>query len=462
MSWVGLEFAGAKLGDERLALRLMRMVESLSEHFEASIPQAFGSWAEVKAAYRFWENPRVAWQEILRPHREQTGCRAAEHSTVLVVQDTSEIDLTHHPSTEGLGYLASPWCRGLLLHTCLAISPAGVPLGVIDQQMWSRGDGEPGKRHARRQKDITDKESQRWIEGMRATEGALADHPQVVIVGDRESDIYDLFAAPRAANVQLLVRVCRENRRVAHPERYLNRALAAAPLQGQLEVEIPRKAGRPARRARLNVRWSTLTILPPRNHRRREQLLSLSLQFVLVEEEQPPAGQAPIRWLLVTTLPVTSLEEATQCVKWYLHRWLIERFHFTLKSGCRLEHQQFECLQNVQRAVATFSVVAWRVLWLTHEAREHPDMPCTTVLQTCEWQALHAAVHRRHPQPMPGQPPSLRETVRMIARLGGFLGRTRDGEPGVKTVWRGLSRLNDITTGWLLQRQRTLPITVPP
>jgi IS4 transposase len=448
VSWVVEECGRVELGDVRLDRRLWRMLEALTEHAEESLPQALGSWAETKGAYRLLENPRVSWQAILAPHCERTVSRAQEQAVVLVAQDTTEINLTSHPATEGLGYLASPHARGVLVHTCLAVTTDGVPLGTIHQQMWVRPLEELGKTHTRRQKATVDKESQRWLNGLEAVQRKLAGHRQVVLLGDRESDIYDLFAAPRSPGVHLLVRVAREGRRVEHPERYLDRALAATAVRGLIEVEVPRKKDRPPRLARLTVRWATLALRPPKH--RPQSLPPVALQFVLVEEVDPPPGEEPIRWLLATTLPVESLEEAVRCVQWYVRRWVIERFHFTLKSGYQVEQRRFEYLENVQRALATFSIAAWRVLWLTLQARQTPEAPCTILLSQPEWQALHAATHRRRPQPLPSRPPTLGEAVKWIAQLGGHLGRKGDGPPGVKVVWRGLSRLSDITTGWLM------------
>lgn len=456
MSWAGEELSAAELGDTRRVLRLMRMVESLADHAERSIPRSFDSEAEVKAAYRFWENEDIGWREILAPHSQRTAHRAAAYPVVLVAQDTTEIDLTSHPASAGMGYLASPYSRGVLLHSCLAISPQGVPLGIVDQQMWTRPVEQLGQRHQRRAKPTADKESQRWIDGLHACQAALAMHPCVIVIGDRESDIYDLFAEPRQPHVHLLVRVAHEKRRVEHPAHYLGDALAAAPVLGQMEVSVPRKQNRPPRRARLQVRAMTLAIHAPRDR----PGPAVRLQFVLVEEVDPPAGEAPIRWLLATTLAVDTLEDAVQCVQWYVYRWRIERFHFTLKSGYQVEERQFGNVGNVERALATFSIVAWRVLWLMLAAREQPDAPASVVLNTDEWQALYAATHRRSKQPLPLAPPTLGEATRMLGRLGGHLGRKGDGQPGVKAIWRGLARLHDITIGWRMAHAPPLAVNL--
>lgn len=451
MSWVSKELLDVDLGDTRLDLRLMEMVERLAQQCEESFPQAFGSFAEVKGAYRLWGNARVDWRAILKPHIGRTAQRAFEQPVVLAIQDTTEINLTDHPATTGMGYLGASYCRGLLLHTCLAVSPTGLVLGVLDQQLWARPLKDFGKNRRRHQLPTSGKESQRWIEGLAASSAALSGHPQVVVVGDRESEFYDFFVAPRPEGVELLVRVAHESRRVEHAESTVKQALEAAPVRGELVVNVPRAGSRPARQARLTVRFLSFPCGPPHPRSRNPGLPRVSLNWILVEEPAPPPGSKPIRWLLATTLPVTTLAEAFRCVEYYARRWTIERFHFTLKSGCQVEQRCLQSRENLERMIATLSIVAWRVMWLVSEAREHPDLPCTAILCQAEWQTLHAVTHRRRPKPLPTQPPTLREAVRMIATLGGFLGRKGDGEPGLKTVWRGLSRLSDMTTGWLMR-----------
>lgn len=449
MSWACVELHTTGLADPRLERRLSRMVEGFAEHPEASCTEALGR-AGAKAAYRFWDNPHIQPEDILVGHAGQCAQRGAEYPVVLVAQDTTEIDLTGHPATQGMGYLASPRGRGLLLHTLLAISPTGVPLGVLRQFTWTRPIEQLGKRHRRRKTPLKEKESQRWLDGLTATAEALADHPHVVLMGDRESDLFDLFAAPRPGHVDLLVRVCRERRRVEHPAKYLDTALEREPLRGHVQIEIPARANRQARKAQLAVRWLSLDVHAPCRGPKRP---SVRLTFILVEEINPPKGEKPVRWLLATTLRVETLEEALRCVQWYAYRWIIERFHFVLKSGCKIEQRQLETVQRMERAIPVFSIVAWRLLWVTLQARETPNAPCTMVLEDFEWRVLWAAVHP-HLRPLPATAPTLREAVRSIAQLGGFLGRKCDGEPGPKTLWRGLRRLHDLAQGWLMaQRQ---------
>lgn len=453
--WVMPELVGAELGDVRLNDRLVKIVEAFAQQPETAIPQACGK-AGAKAAYRFFDNQRVRAEDILAAHVGRTARRAAEHAVVLAPQDTTTWSLEHHPATQGLGPVSnSPKAQGLLVHSTLLLSAEGVPLGVLDQQVWARRVEDYGASYKTRRKPLSEKESQRWLQSLAAVEQALPDHPQVVVIGDREADIFELFAAPRRAGVELLVRVAHTQRRVEHPARYLDQALAAAPLQGAIEIEVPRGDDRPSRRAQLEIRWASLEILPPRNHPQRRELSPLRLQFVLAEERHPPPRTAGICWLLATTLAVENLDDALRCLKWYGFRWRNERFHYVLKTGCKIEELQLETAARLERALACYSIVAWRLLWLTYEARAQPEASCACVLQPHEWQSLHATVHRK--RPLPAQPPTLRTAVRMIAQLGGFLGRKHDGEPGTKTLWRGYRRLQDISRAWQLAQKPRPP-----
>ena len=255
------------------------------------------------------------------------------------------------------------------------------------------------------------------------------------------------MALERSESVHLLIRA-NHNRRVEHPSHYLQAAIAQAPVAGTTTVEVSAKAGRPPRQATLSVRYQPLPILPPRNRRGRTQLPAITVKVIWAHEEHPPEGTEPISWLLLTTLNVTSFEQACQCLRWYALRWLIERFHYVLKSGCRIEQLQLETRERIQRALATYVIVAWRLLWLTYEARLNPQQSCEVAFETFEWQALYCHVHQSTTPPT--QPPSLAQAVLWIAQLGGFLARRHDGSPGVKTLWRGMRRLHDMAQTWRL------------
>lgn len=454
--WSALELRDVDLGDQRLNRRLVKLVDDLLDAPEASVPQASGDWAATKAAYRFWDNPRVDPDDIRAAHRRGTLERvsAQEDEPLLAIQDSTSFDFTDHPETTGLGYLGHRMRSGFWLHSVLAVTAAGVPLGLLDQRTWVRDLATLGKRAKRNKKETAEKESQRWLDALAATEAALPAGRTVLTVADREADFYDLFAAPRRPGSHLLIRA-KPRRRVRHVERLMSRAVRAGAPAGTMTVDLRRGDDRPARQATLTIRFATLDIAPPSTHPRRKELPYLRLTVILAEEESPPEGQKPVCWWLATTLPITTLAEAIRAVQWYARRWLVERYHYVLKSGCRIERLQLETAARLDRALATYAIVAWRLLGLTYEARHHPEESCETVLPREEWEVLHRVVSKK--EPVPSHPPTLREAVRQIARLGGFLARKHDGEPGVKTIWRGLRRLEDLVTGYKLSRANVIP-----
>jgi hypothetical protein len=447
-SWALRELVGADLGDARLNERLVRLAERLGKHPEASIPQACGSLAETKAAYRFWDNDAVSPQAILEPHRRRTIQRASEHEVVLAVQDSTEVNLSGLAATEGLGYLSRRGARGLMVHSVLCVAGDGTPLGLLDQWAWARPAEDLGQRRTRHQRVTSAKESQRWLDGLAAVERCLPHQRCVVVVGDRESDLFDLFAAPRSGHIHLLVRTRDRRRRVVGPIQHLGEAVAAGPPRAQTVIEVPRGDDRTSRRAVLSLRWTRLTVRRPANHPRHDVPGGVELSFLEAREEAPPAGATPLSWLLATTLPVDTPDQALAALAWYAYRWRIERFHYVLKSGCGLERHQLGARERWERLLATLSIVAWHVLHLAYEARRQPQALCTCALSADQWKVLHLAT--RPQEPVPTQPPTIEQAMRDCAKLGGYLARKRDGPPGVKTLWRGWRRLADLVAGYRL------------
>jgi hypothetical protein len=458
-SWATQELEDVKLGDPRRTRRLITIVEALAAQPAVSVPQACdGSRSEIKATYRFWADEHVQPAAIRQGHESSTVKRARHAGRVLAIQDTTDLDYAHHPATTGLGRLDNQWQNGLKVHSTLGVSVTGVPLGLLDQHVWVRSSKRKHISRQRRKRLTRQKESQRWLSAFQASQDILPPEVGVITVADSEADIFDLFATPRRPGADYLIRGT-HNRRVDTTARYLWETIEAAPVRGHESVNLRARPHQAARTADLAVRSATVTVLPPRHHRKRAQLQPLTMNVLLVMEETPPPEVAePIVWLLLTTLPIESWEEVQQAITWYTYRWLIERYHFVYKSGCRIEKLQLETADRLQRALATYSVVAWRLLWLTYQARETPAASCETVLEPAEWQALYARHHST--VEVPATPPTLHDAVHWIAQLGGFLDRAGDGEPGVQTIWQGLRHLSDLTTMWRLHHPD--PIPLPP
>lgn len=444
--WAAQELATATFGDARLTKRLFRIVADKLANPTASIPQASRDWAATKATYRFFASPQVSADAVRAAHAHATVQRALLHSTILVLQDTSELNYSAHPNTSGLGPLDNPFCRGLKVHSALAATTDGVPLGLLQQTVWTRDT--PSASHKPRKRPRHERESQRWPSTLAHVQHLVPASTRLIVVADREADIYPLFAAPREQRVELLIRATYD--RILVGGQKLKQVASEVEWQGTRSVTIPANGSRVERTATVQVGWTSVTMLPPQGFPKPASAPRPEVGLVVVEEREPPAGVKPLRWLLWTTLRLESWEEVVQVVEYYRLRWLIERYHYVLKSGCGLEKLQLETGEGLERALAVYSVVAWRLLWLTYEARVRPEERCTVMFTRHEWQALYCTVHRTGLAP--AEPPSLYEATRLVARLGGFLARKGDGEPGVKTLWRGLARLDDIATGWLAAR----------
>lgn len=446
--WAEEEFGAAQLPDRRLVRRLCEMGRDFFARPQAQIPQACQSRAKTKAAYRFLGHSKTKMEVLLEPHRQATYQRMAEPQVVLCPQDTTSLNYSTHPATDGLGLIGSvpSGIIGLMVHDTMAFTAEGTPLGLLDVQCWAREPEEFGSKHKRDQRPIEEKESYKWLKSYQRVAEAQRQCPDTMLVsiGDREADIYELFhlAMAEVDGPKLLVRAERD-RLLAEGQGKLWSAVSAQPLAGTQQLHVPRRASTPERVARMEVRFAEVTLKPPKP---KSKLGALKLWAVLAEEATAPKGVAPLSWMLLTTLKITDFEEATEKLDWYTKRWGIEIFHKTLKSGCKVEERQLGNADSIQACLAIDMVVAWRVYHLAKLGRETPDVPCTVFFEEAEWKALLTFVSKE--PVVGGEPPSLREAMRMVATLGGFLGRKSDGEPGTKSLWLGLQRLDDITVAW--------------
>jgi hypothetical protein len=453
--WAIEEFAQVELKDVRLNQRCQELAATLGQQPSASINQACEEWPDTKAAYRFFDNSEVTPAEILAPHQQCTVERMRKHELVLAVQDTTFFNYTHHPQTQGLGEIGNKKQnqRGFGMHSTLAVTPAGVPLGLLTQAFFTRPLGEPAHKPAElRQLPIEEKESYRWLQAFEQTLTLTPTDVQVVTVCDREADIYEMFVLAQEKEAGLLVRASKD-RRLAEAE--VTKLWAKAEQQaiaGHLTVRIAQNQKRDAREATVSVRFTQVHLKPPWRPNG-NKLPPVTLHAILVREDNPPYNvDEPIEWLLLINHCVDDFEHAVQVIEWYCCRWQIEVYHKVIKSGCQVEDCRLQTADRLQNYIALMSVIAWRLHWLTYINRADPDLPCTVALTTVEWQALYMRIHRT--TSLPESPPTVRQAVRWIAQLGGFLGRKRDGEPGITVIWRGWQRLQDIAATWYLVKEQ--------
>ena len=448
--WAENEFGACRLGDARRQGRLLTLARDFYSRPTANIPQACGSRAKTKAAYRFLDHKETRMQTLLQPHYQATEERIGQQAIVLAVQDTTSLNYTAHSATAGLGPIGSATIgpQGLHLHSTLAFNVEGTPLGFLDVQCWARDPEETGKKEQRRRKlPIEERESGKWLKSYRALAAVQArlNHMTLVSVADREADLYDFFreATKDPKGPKLLVRAL-HNRQLQDEQARLWEMLAAQPASGIQVLQVPRSGKRPARKARLAIRFAAVSLLPTSRHKAKDNgAPAIPVWAVLAQEEEAAANVEPLEWMLLTTFAVESFDQATEKLMWYTRRWGIEVLHRTLKSGCRIEQRQLGQADRLEACLAIDLVVAWRIYHLNKLGREVPDAPCTLYFEEAEWKALMVFTDR-NPVP-PSKPPTMREAVHRVAGLGGFLGRKGDGEPGTQTLWQGLQRLDDIT-----------------
>ena len=449
--WTEEEFGTVQWFDERLKQRLFTLAADFFAQPGELVPQASnGSAAKTKAAYRFFKNSNVDMQTLLRPHIESTVERLRSHPVILAVQDSTTLNYTAHPP-EGVGPINTSQnsAVGLVLHDTMAFTPEGTPLGLLNVQCWARDGRQTGKKHRRHQLPIEEKESIKWLVSYRAVAEAqkLCSDTTLISVGDREADLYELFheAIQDPDGPKLLIRAERtRNRKVEQDD--LWQRMNAEPVAGWLDVAVPRRASRPARTARLQIRFAQVVLMPPA----RSKLAPLSIWTVYAREVDHGAEVTePIDWMLLSTVKTESFEDACERLSWYGRRWGIEVYHRTLKSGCRIEDRRLDDVHSLEACLAIDLVVAWRVYWLTMVGREKPETSCDQILSEQEWHVLSAWATGK----IADIAPSVQQVMRWIGKLGGWLPRGKQDNPGTTCMWRGLARLPSIVQGYLLALQ---------
>jgi hypothetical protein len=461
--WVKEEMAVVDLGDERLDDRAVTLLSALGNRPNLSIPAACRGRAEMQAAYRFFDNDKVTFEKVLAPHMQRSRERVAEQPVALLVQDTSEIDLTR-PQQEvaGAGDLDGSR-RGFLLHEMQAFTPEGTPLGTVWAEIVNRTEGvshaSAAKRSERQRTPIEEKESLRWLTGLRQGRDLAQQMPQTqcVCIADSEADIYEVFAEARGERpVHWLIRAC-QDRALKGSEgeaAHLRDRVLSTPLLYEVDLVLrgrksktaaedrARRQNRETRQAKVEVRAATLTLRAP--WRADRKLPPVTVNVVLVREPNPPPGEPALEWILLTTLPIDTLEQVRTVVEYYCVRWAIEVFFRTLKSGCRIERRRFEDVERLLPCLAICLIVAWRTLFVCRLGRECPDLDCEAIFEPSEWKAVWVTVHRKKP---PRKAPRLSAMVHLIASLGGYVERPHH-EPGPQTVWIGLQRMYDLAWAW--------------
>lgn len=448
------ELQGIELGDVRLNRRSDVIIKALAANPEASVNAACDGWSDTLAAYRFFNNEAVSPEQILQPHREATQRRMRELPVVLIVQDTTELDYTKHPPDDAR-CLNFENRLGLFLHAHLAVTPDKLCLGVVGAEYFDRAAETLGQTSERRMLPIEEKESFRWLKGYRLACQFAADCPEtrIVSISDREADIYDIFVEARqqeGPRADYIIRA-QEDRSTLEPDPEtgpkayckVRNEVRNSKLLATRVIELSETPQRAARQATLEIRAITVEVKPPHA---RAYLPPITHNVVLVEEVNGPGDGTDVTWLLLTTLPIETLDDILRIIDYYVARWAVEIYFRTLKKGCRVEEIQLETLHRLKNCLAFYQIIAWRVLYLTYLNRITPTLPCTAVFAESEWKSVWRVVAKR---PLPKQPPALSEMMKLLSQLGGYNNRATELPVGPQPIWVGLRRMTDFAIAWI-------------
>ncbi len=472
-SWTDNEFFSADLGDERLNKRLSIISERFAQSPLSPINHACDDWAETKAAYRFFRNEKFAYQDITRSHIAATKERCGEYSTVLAIQDTTYCNYSEHPQTKGLCPLSRKKgthrddmvTLGLIMHSTFMVGTDGLPLGVVDQKIYSRP--QPSEEiNAKKRRSLNDqlptedKDSYRWVESLENTYKNLAGiQSRVVTICDREADMYDLFLRAEQLSAPFVVRANHDrtvNKKSPHSEitgQKLWDLLRNKTCEATIKVKIPKQKDLEARTAFCELRFTKFVMNRPLTYveGKIKHPPVLDLHAVYVSEINCPAGHEPIDWMLITNIQIQNRGQALEIVTWYCLRWRIESWHKVLKSGLQVEECRLSTSERLIRYLAVMSIVAWRIYWVTLVARVSPDASCQIFLSEFEWKILSAKFAKTKNQEQLA--PTLQQSIKWIAQLGGFLARKGDKQPGIIYIWRGLKKFSAMLEGAALAKE---------
>ena len=455
-AWFDRELAGCSFADERLSKRLRKLVAQIGSAMGQSIPLVCQDWANTKAAYRFLSNDRVSESDILAGHFQSTRDRTvATDGPVLVLHDTTEFtyqrESTHaigitksiNSGWDKAGRLRSHTVCGILMHSSLAVTTEGLPLGLAAVKFWTRkkfkGTAALKKKINPTRIPIEKKESIRWVENVQQSTELLGDPGRCVHIGDRESDIYELFCAAHQAGTHFLIRTC-VDRLAGDGDHTIADEMEEVAVKGLHRIDVRDNNDGPGE-AVLEVRYRRIRVQPPIGKQKRYPALTLTV--IYAQERGTPTNRKKIDWKLITDLPVYSRADAIKKLEWYALRWKIEVFHKILKSGCKAEESKLRTAQRLTNLVSVFCILSWRIFWMTMLNRSAPDALPALALTATEIAVLDRL--------MSDKPQTRRKTLShyltKIARLGGYLARANDPPPGNTVMWRGLSRLTDIALG---------------
>lgn len=449
--WAQLEFSSVSLGDSRRRERLVQVASALAERPAASLPQVFADAAQLKAAYRFFSNKAVSFEQIATAHWQRTRQGLTEPGEYLLIEDTTDLDYSSHWHCQDLGRIGNDRGRGLFLHTTLAVRveawdldhcPEVSVLGLAGQKCWARrGPSHRGNKERWRQRFKRARESERWAQVLQQMP-TRPSQASWIYIADRESDIYEVFERCQQQDVDFIIRA-QFARCLEGEDQLLFEAVSPMPALGTFEVALRTRPKSAARTARVEVRARQVTLRGVERPDGRRP--PISIWVVEAREIDAPAGVKAIHWVLLTSLGATTWVEARRIVARYSKRWLIEEYHKALKTGAGIEKSELETADRIKALLGVLAIVAVRLLSAKLQAHTHPAKPVTKDMVGSEALSILEAKYGKPPQGWTNS-----STLTAIARLGGFLARKGDGSPGWITIWRGWQRLETMVEGILI------------
>jgi hypothetical protein len=398
MGWSETELATINLGDKRLNKRAVKLLDRLGGKPTETIPSACKGWSETKAAYRFFNHKNVTSYEILKPHKEATLKRIEQHDTVLLIQDTTQLNYSGQKEKSGIGPLNRDNHNGILLHPTIAVTEDGICLGVVDGFHWHRKELHHKSRDEKNRMNlktpITQKESYRWINGYKIANELANQAPdtQIVSIADREGDIYDLYyesiVQTNKHRAEWLVRAAKSrpllNKNGKRKANNLWESVRLEKVCCYVEFEMPARKNRAARKVKQAIRVKKVILHPPTGRRGKLRCGPVEVNALIATELFPPKGEKPIEWFFITSLPIDSANSAKLILQYYLCRWQIEIFFRIYKSGCQVEKLQLTSADRMGPCLMLYLIVAWRILYMTLVARHQPFIACELVFDTEE------------------------------------------------------------------------------
>lgn len=453
--WVREELEGVNVGDQRLNDRIMELVSAASKLPDKSLNKMFHTRKEVQACYRFFSNDLVNEDKIIEPHELKTIERANKCPVVLCLSDTTSLNYTTRKTLKDSGYISSNNAQGFFLHTTIAITPERLHLGIIGQKFWAREKQKKARSSRERESMLfSEKESYRWLEAYNDSCELSQKCPEtkVIHITDREGDIFEIYEAygrekEKGQPAEFIVRSNHD--RVVYPEKestdHLYSRLEESVILGEISFDAIRREENTTRRVRQSVQ--ALTVQIKSRYGADKPNIVANLNAIYLKEIDPPHGEKPIQWCLLTSLSIDDLKEIKKTVEYYLCRWEIELFFKTYKSGCKVEEKSLRSAERLYPLFSMYLIVAWRINFLLHMSRVAPEVSCEVFFEPSEWKAAYVASTRQKSS-LPSEAPTMRVMIYYIARLGGYLGRKNDPQPGIKVIWMGISALTHYADAW--------------